>query len=85
MVMRLQSSRGRTLYGGVVILDTSEVEDEADYGGMLYELKKLGIRDGEHFQVDNGGDILMYREAYEKCAEVIEKFGAKPVNLRDDP
>ena len=38
--MKLQSSSGRTLHGAVVILDTSEIQDEIDYGGMLYELKK---------------------------------------------
>lgn len=79
--MQLRSSSGRTLYGGVVILDTSEIEDEADYGGMLYELKKLGIRDGMHYQVGNGGDILMYRDACKKCMNILKKFGAKPVNL----
>ena len=79
--MELRSSSGRILYGSVVILDTSEVEDEADFGGMLYELKKLGIRDGEEYQIGNGGDILMYRDAFKRCANILKKFGAKAVNL----
>jgi hypothetical protein len=41
--MKLQSSTSRTLYENVVILDTLEIEDDADYGGMLYELKKIGV------------------------------------------
>lgn len=75
--MRLQSSRGRTLPGDVVILDTSEIADHADYGGMLYELKKVGIRDGEAYQIDNCGDLLMYRDAYTRCKHVLRKFGVK--------
>jgi hypothetical protein len=72
---------GTGLYAGVVIVDTSEIEDEADYGGMLYELKKLGIQDGEEYQIDNAGDLLMYYDAYKKCKHILEKFGAKV----DDP
>ena len=77
----LTSSSGRTLYGGVVILDTSEVSDFTDYGGLLYELKKLGIRDGDSFQIDNGGDLLMLRDVYKKCIHILKKFKVKPVNL----
>lgn len=80
-IMQLRSSSGRTLYGDVAILDTSEIEDAADYGGMLYELKKLGIIDGESYQIDNAGDLLMYRHAYKKCKNVLRKFGVKAVNL----
>ena len=79
--MKLQSSGSRTLYGDVVILDTSEIADDADYGGMLYELKKLGITDGEAYQIDNAGDLLMYRHAYEKCKNMLKKFEVKTVNL----
>lgn len=79
--MKLQSSSGRTLYRDVVILDTSEIEDNVDYGGMLYELKKIGIRDGEAYQIDNCGDLLMYRDAYRRGKHIIKKFGAKA--LRD--
>jgi len=68
---------GTGLYAGVVIVDTSEIEDEADYGGMLYELKELGIRDGEEYQIDNVGDLLMYYNAYKKCKHRLKKFGAK--------
>lgn len=75
--MKLQSSRGRILYGGVMILDPSEMEDEIDYGGMLYELKKLGIRDGEAYQISNGGVILMYSDVYKRCRHIIKKFGVK--------
>jgi len=75
--MKLQSSRGRTLHGDVVILDTSEIADYADYGGMLYELKKIGVRDGEAYQIDNSGDLLMYRDAYRRCKHILEKFGVK--------
>lgn len=78
--MKLQSSSGRTLYGAVVILDPSEIEDEIDYGDMLYELKKSGIRDGEAYQISNGGVILMYRHVYKKCKKILEKFGVKVVN-----
>ena len=72
---------GTGLYAGVVILDTSEVEDEADYGGLLYELKKLGIKDGEQYQIDNGGDLLMSRSAFERCQNVLTRFRVRPVNL----
>jgi hypothetical protein len=72
---------GTGLYAGVVIIDCSEIEDEADYGGMLYELKKLGIRDGEQYQIDNGGDLLMYYDDYKRCKKIIKKFGAKATNL----
>ncbi|GFP20269.1 hypothetical protein HKBW3S42_00436 [Candidatus Hakubella thermalkaliphila] len=75
--MKLQSSRGRTLHGDVVILNTSEIADYADYGGMLYELKKVGVRDGEAYQIDNCGDLLMYRDAYGRCKHILEKFGVK--------
>ncbi len=78
--MKLQSSSGRTLYGDVVILDPSEMEDEIDYGGMLYELKKLEIRDGEAYQISNGSVILMYRDAYKKCKKILKKFGVTVVN-----
>ncbi|MBN2185917.1 MAG: hypothetical protein JW732_00465 [Dehalococcoidia bacterium] len=56
--MKLQGSSSRTLHGAALILDSSEIEDEIDYGGMLYELKKIGIRDGEAYQIDNCGDLL---------------------------
>ena len=79
--MKLQSSSGRTLHGAVVILDTSEIQDEIDYGGMLYELKKIGVRDGEAYQIDNCGDLLMYRDAYRRCKHILEKFGVNA--LRD--
>ena len=79
--MKLQSSGSRTLYGDVVILDTSEIADYADYGGMLYEPKKLGIADGEAYQIDNAGDLLMYRYAYEKCKNMLKKFEIKAVSL----
>lgn len=72
---------GTGLYAGVVIIDTSEIEDDADYGGMRYELKKLHIRDGEEYQIDNAGDLIMSREAYERCKHILKKFGAKAVNL----
>ena len=49
------------MYGNTVILDTFLINDTADYGGMLYELKKLGIRDGSEFQIDNTGVLLMQR------------------------
>jgi hypothetical protein len=72
---------GTGLYAGVVIVDTSEIEDHADYGGMLYELKKLGIRDGEEYQIDNGGDLIMSYTAYKKCKNILKKFRAKATNL----
>lgn len=76
----LKSSSGNTLYGNTVILDTSLINDAADYGGMLYELKKLGIQDGSEFQIDNAGDLLMHRAIYKKCARLLKKFGVKAVN-----
>jgi len=75
--MKLQSSRGRRLRGDVVILDTSEIADNADYGGMLYEIKKVGVRDGEAYQIDNCGDLLIYRDAYRKCKHILEEFRVK--------
>ena len=65
----------------VVILDTSDIVDFADYGGMLYELKTTGICDGEEFQIDNGYDLLMNYEAYSKCRSILHKFGVKAVSL----
>jgi len=72
---------GTGLYAGVVIIDTSEIEDDVDCGGMLYELKKIGIRDGEAYQIGNGGELLMYYDAYKKCKHILKKFGAKPANV----
>ncbi len=66
----------------VVIIDTSEIEDEADYGGMLYELKKINIRDGEAYQIDNCGDLLMYQYAYERCKLILKKFSVKAIGER---
>jgi hypothetical protein len=75
--MKLQSSSGRTSHKDVVILDTSEIADYADYGGMLYRLKRVRIRDGEAYQIDNCGDLLMYRDAYTRCKNILRKFGVK--------
>lgn len=72
---------GTGLYAGIVILDTSGIEDDVDYGGMLYELKKIGIRDGEAYQIDNAGNLLMYYDEYKKCKHILEKFGVKAANL----
>ncbi len=66
----------------IVIIDTSGIEDEADYGGMLYELKKLDIRDGKSYQVDNAGDLLMHKSAYIKCSEVLKHFKARSLNWK---
>jgi hypothetical protein len=71
---------GTGLYAGIVIVDTSEIEDYPDYGGLLYELKKLGIQDGEEYQIDNCGDLLMYRGAYKRCKHILERFGVKVAN-----
>ena len=76
----LKSSSGNILYGNTVTLDTSFINNAANYGGMLYELKKLNIRDGFGFQIDNAGDILMEHAVYEKCARLLKKFGVKRVN-----
>lgn len=65
------------MYSDVVIIDTSEIEDEADYGGLLYELKNLDIRDGEAYQIDNCGDLFMYRYAYKICKPILIKFTVK--------
>lgn len=40
-------------HSSVIILDTSRIQDNTDYGSMLHELKKIGIRDGETYQIDN--------------------------------
>ncbi|MFQ5430991.1 MAG: hypothetical protein ACE5EN_00625 [Nitrospinota bacterium] len=61
----------------IVILDTSEIEDFIDYGGMLYELKKINICDGKEYQISNGGDLLMIYGAYEECRDVLDKFSVK--------
>ncbi|HLG93447.1 MAG TPA: hypothetical protein VI546_01280 [candidate division Zixibacteria bacterium] len=68
------------LYAGVVILDTSRVDDPTDYGGLLYELKKLGIRDGESYQIDNCGDLLMTLHGFKKCQGILKKFGVQAIN-----
>jgi hypothetical protein len=64
----------------VVIIDTSGIKDHADYGGMLYTLKARGLREGEAYQIDNAGDLLMNYRAYERCRLVLRRFGAKAVN-----
>ena len=69
---------------GAVILDTSEILDFADYGGMLYELKKMNICDGKEFQIDNGGDLLMYYTAYKQCSNILDGFGVKAVTSSID-
>ncbi|MBT9131340.1 MAG: hypothetical protein DDT41_01645 [candidate division WS2 bacterium] len=78
--MQFRISSGGILYGEVVILDTSAIEDQADYGGMLYELKKLEVREGREYQIDNAGCLLMYRDAYKRCKRILENFGVKVVN-----
>ena len=75
--MKSQDSNGRILCRGILILDASGIEDDADYGGMLYELKKIGLQDGEAYQIDNCGDLLMYRDAYRRCKHILEKFRVK--------
>lgn len=75
--MGIKKSRKKVSYGEVVILDTSEIEDAADYGGLLYKLKKLGARDGESYQIDNGGDLLMYYDVYERCKKILKEFKVK--------
>lgn len=72
---------GSGLYAGVVILDTSEIEDVVDYGGMLYKLKEIGIKDGEEYQSDSAGDLLMNYDAYQKCKKILKRFGVKAVNI----
>lgn len=74
---------GSGLYARVVILDASEVEDEADYGGMLCLLKKMNIKDGETYQIDNAGNLLMEHTEYKNCKRILKKFGVRPVNIRD--
>ena len=64
----------------VLILDASEIATNADYGGMLYELKNLGIVEGEAYQVDNAGNLLMYYQVYVKCRTVLNKFNVTAVN-----
>jgi len=75
-----RSTNGNILYGNTVILDTFLINDTADYGGMLYELKRIGIRDGSGFQIDNAGDLLMQRIVYKKCIRLLKKFGVKAIN-----
>lgn len=74
---------GSGLYARVVILDASEIEDEAAHGGMLYLLKKINIKDGETYQIDNAGNLLMEHNAYKKCRIILKKFRVRPVNIRD--
>ena len=69
-----------TISMDVVILDTSAIKDEIDYGGMLYELKNLGIKDGKAYQIDNGGDLLMHYHVYQKCRRMLKRFRVKIVN-----
>jgi hypothetical protein len=75
--MNFQTSDGKILYGGVVIVDTSNIENIIDYGGMLYELSKSGFRDGEVYQIENAGNLIMYRGVYKRCKNILEKFGVK--------
>jgi hypothetical protein len=65
---------------GVVFLDTSEIDDDADYGGLLHELKKLNIRDGQEFQIEgNGRGIFMHQQAFERCRHVLATFRVEQV------
>ena len=63
----------------IVILDTSEINDPADYGGMMYMLKLLVIKDGESYQIDNAGNLLMYYDAYNECRHLLKAFGIKSI------
>jgi len=76
----LKSSSGNTSYGNIVTLNTYLINDIVDYGSIFYKLKKLGIRDGSEFQIDNTGDLLMQRTIYKKCVRLLKKFGVKKVN-----
>jgi hypothetical protein len=64
----------------VVILDTSEIMDFVDYGGMLYRLKSLGIIEGSDYQIDNDNDLIMNYKSYEKCKIILNRFKLKVVN-----
>lgn len=64
----------------IVIIDTSDVADCAEYGGMLYELKLSGVCDGREFQIGNGGDLLMDFMTFQKCRTILQRHGAKPIN-----
>lgn len=78
--MILQSSSGRTLYLKVVILDASNLEYE-EFENLLGELLTLGISDGEAYQLGNGpGEILMQRDVFEKCKNVLLRYGVEFVN-----
>ena len=48
---------------------------------MLYELKKLGIRDGKQYQIDNAYNILMDHDAYGKCKDILRESGVEATNL----
>lgn len=48
----------------VVILDTTEITDFANYGGMLYMLKRTNLVKGRDFQIDNAGGLLMNYKAF---------------------
>lgn len=65
----------------MVIIDTSEIVDFADFGGMLYELKKLNVREGTDFQFGNGAEMLIHDGAFVRCRGILQRFGA----VFDDP
>jgi hypothetical protein len=67
----------------IVILDTSMIENGIDYGGMLFALKNVKVRDGQEYQIDNGLGLLMDFRAYKKCRNILNKFGVKAINLSD--
>jgi hypothetical protein len=64
----------------VVILDTSSIQDPADYCGMIYKLKKVDIVDGQNYQIDQINDLLMDYQSYYRCRKMLRKFGVTVVN-----
>ena len=66
----------------VIILDTSNIQDFADYCGLIYELKKENIVDGKNYQIDQANDLLMDSESYSRCKAILKKFGVIAVNAK---
>jgi hypothetical protein len=71
---------GEVPTASVVHVDVSDMEDPADYGGLLFELKKMGILEGRDYQIEgNGCGLFMCYSSFQRCQGVLLRFGVAPV------
>jgi hypothetical protein len=67
----------------VTYVDVSGMHSPADYGGLIFELKKMGIVDGRDYQTEgNGLGLFMQRASLDRCQGLLAQFGARPMEPR---